>query len=146
MNEAAVEDAQMATDPVCGMKVDIGARGPSFDHAGHTYRFCSEGCRTKFAADPERYLTKRGEAKPLPQGTLYTCPMHPECDGRSGGLSDLRHGAEPWASARRANPELVDMTRRFWVAVPLSLALLVLDMADQCSASISFLSGGKRQQ
>ena len=56
MTESA---AHMATDPVCGMKVDIGARGPSFDHRGETYYFCSAGCRTKFAADPERYLTKR---------------------------------------------------------------------------------------
>src|SRR5215831_9789816 len=71
------EHGQMATDPVCGMKVDVGAKGPSSVHAGEIYHFCSESCRSKFAADPQRYLTKRGEAKPLPTGTLYTCPMHP---------------------------------------------------------------------
>jgi YHS domain-containing protein len=76
--EMTESDAKMATDPVCGMKVDIGARGPSAKHAGHNYYFCSEGCRGKFAAEPERYLTKQDEPKPLPKGTLYTCPMHPE--------------------------------------------------------------------
>ena len=58
MTESA---AHMAIDPVCGIKVDIGARGPSFEHRGETYYFCSAGCRTKFSADPERYLTKKGE-------------------------------------------------------------------------------------
>src|SRR4249920_188911 len=75
MNRA---EMQMAIDPVCGMTVDPGAGKPSYQHGSHTYHFCSEGCRSKFAADPDRYLNKVGEAKPLPQGTLYTCPMHPQ--------------------------------------------------------------------
>src|SRR6516165_3808990 len=65
-------EAGMATDPVCAMEVNIGAKGPSYIHASKTYRFCSEGCRSKFAADPARYLTKRAEVKPLPNGTLST--------------------------------------------------------------------------
>ena len=85
--------AEMATDPVCGMKVDVGARGPSFEHRGEIYWFCSEGCRTKFAGDPERYLTKQSEAKPLPKGTLYTCPIpligrvHGDCYAGGVGLA-----------------------------------------------------------
>ena len=51
MTESA---AHMATDPVCGMKVDIGARGPNFDHRGETYYFCSAGCKAKFEAESER--------------------------------------------------------------------------------------------
>ena len=39
-------------DPVCGMTVDVNAGKPSFEHKGHTYYFCSEGCRTKFAKEP----------------------------------------------------------------------------------------------
>ena len=46
--EMTESDAKMATDPVCGMKVDTGARGPSAKHEGHTFYFCSEGCRDKF--------------------------------------------------------------------------------------------------
>ena len=130
MTESA---AQMATDPVCGMKVDIGARGPNFDHRGETYYFCSTGCRTKFAADPERYLTKRGEAKPLPQGTLYTCPMHPEIVKEKPGHCPICGMAlEPMGVPPEItdNPELIDFTRRLTIAVPLSLALLALDMGS----------------
>ena len=43
-------------DPVCGMTVDPNAGKPSVDHAGHTYHFCCEGCRTKFVKEPETYL------------------------------------------------------------------------------------------
>jgi Cu+-exporting ATPase len=44
-------------DPVCGMTVDHAkARGGTFEHAGTTYYFCSPGCRSKFAADPEGWL------------------------------------------------------------------------------------------
>jgi P-type Cu+ transporter len=44
-------------DPVCGMTVDPNAGKPSTEYAGHTYHFCSEGCRTKFVQEPEAYLT-----------------------------------------------------------------------------------------
>ena len=71
-------ETHMATDPVCGMTVDTHVGKPTFDHAGHTYYFCSDGCRIKFAKDPGRYLDSSGDSEPLPQGTLYTCPMHPQ--------------------------------------------------------------------
>jgi Cu+-exporting ATPase len=131
--DRAGDAARMATDPVCGMKVDIGAQGPSFEHRAETYWFCSSGCRTKFAADPERYLTKQGEAKPLPQGTLYTCPMHPEIVKEGPGHCPICGMAlEPMGVPPEItdNPELVDFTRRLKVAVPLSLALLALDMGQ----------------
>ena len=147
MTESA---AHMATDPVCGMKVDIGARGPSFDHRGETYYFCSAGCRTKFAADPERYLTKRGEAKPLPQGTLYTCPMHPEIVKEGPGHCPICGMAlEPMGVPPEVtdNPELIDFTRRLTIAVPLSLALLALDMGSHVLGIdlLPFLSASAKQ-
>ena len=100
---------------------------------GHTYYFCSEGCRGKFAADPERYLTKQGEPKPLPKGTLYTCPMHPEIVKEGPGHCPICGMAlEPMGVPPEItdNPELIDFTRRLKVAVPLSLALLALDMGN----------------
>ena len=147
MTESA---AHMATDPVCGMKVDIGARGPNFDHRGETYYFCSAGCRTKFAADPERYLTKRGEAKPLPQGTLYTCPMHPEIVKEGPGHCPICGMAlEPMGVPPDItdNPELIDFTRRLTIAVPLSLALLALDMGSHVFGIdlLPFLSASAKQ-
>jgi len=147
MTESA---ADMATDPVCGMKVDICARGPSFEHRGETYWFCSQGCRTKFAGDPERYLTKKGEAKPLPQGTLYTCPMHPEIVKEGPGHCPICGMAlEPMGVPPEItdNPELIDFTRRLTIAVPLSLALLALDMGRHVFGIdlLPFLSASAKQ-
>ena len=44
---------------------------------GQTYYFCCAGCRTKFAADPDRYLGDKVPAPARPDA-IYTCPMHPE--------------------------------------------------------------------
>jgi len=148
--EMEASEANMTTDPVCGMKVDIAARGPSYAHAGETYRFCSEGCRGKFAAGPERYLTKQGEAKPLPQGTLYTCPMHPQIVKEGPGHCPICGMAlEPMGIPPEIsdNPELIDFTRRLKVAVPLSLTLLALDMGNHVFGIdlVPFLSASAKQ-
>jgi len=127
-------ETTLAIDPVCGMTVDPADAGkPSFAHAGRTYRFCSDGCRSKFAADPSRYLGKRGEPEPLPQGTLYTCPMHPEIVQEGPGPCPicgmaLEPMGVPPEHDHGGNEELTDFTRRLMLAVPLSLALVALDM------------------
>lgn len=43
-------------DPVCGMSVDPATSQHRFDYGGKTFHFCSTGCRTEFAADPNSYL------------------------------------------------------------------------------------------
>jgi Cu+-exporting ATPase len=131
MNEKTPKDVHMATDPVCGMTVDPHAGKPTESFGGRTYFFCSEGCRKKFAADPERYLDKTGEPEPLPPGTLYTCPMHPQIVQEGPGPCPICGMAlEPMGALPEEidNAELIDFTRRLWVAAPLSLALLALDM------------------
>jgi Cu+-exporting ATPase len=131
MNETALKDAHMATDPVCGMMVDTHAGKPAEAFRGNTYFFCSEGCRTKFVADPTRYLDKAGEPEPLPAGTLYTCPMHPQIVQEGPGPCPICGMAlEPMGALPEDtdNPELIDFTRRLWVGAPLALALLALDM------------------
>jgi Cu2+-exporting ATPase len=63
--------------------------------------------------------------------TIYTCPMHPEVRKVGPGNCPICGMAlEPVAPTleEAENPELVDMTRRFWVALALSLPLLVLTM------------------
>jgi Cu+-exporting ATPase len=131
MNERAAQEAK-TIDPVCGMTVDPYGKGPSYQHRGETYHFCSDGCRSKFAADPDRYLDKKGEPKPLSQGTLYTCPMHPEIVQEGAGHCPICGMAlEPMVPPEHehgGHPELVNFTRRLWLAVPLSLALVALDM------------------
>src|SRR5690606_3347944 len=76
----STRDDGKATDPVCGMTVDPATTPHHATHDGTGYHFCGAGCRTKFLADPERYLHP-GQAEPLPPpppGTRHTCPMHPE--------------------------------------------------------------------
>ena len=67
-------------DPVCGMTVDPAKTAHHAEHAGHAYHFCSAGCRTKFVAEPGRYLQAREplRAEAVAPGTIYTCPMHPQ--------------------------------------------------------------------
>ncbi len=46
----------IATDPVCGMKVDKQNPRGIYEHEGVTYFFCSPGCERSFEKDPEKYL------------------------------------------------------------------------------------------
>jgi P-type Cu+ transporter len=129
---AGGDAAKTATDPVCGMKVDPHATAHRAEHAGRTYVFCSAGCRTKFEADPAKYLEK-GErpTEPPPPGTIYTCPMHPEVRQVGPGSCPICGMAlEPELVTADAgpNPELADMIRRFWVGLVLTLPVLALEM------------------
>ncbi len=45
-----------ALDPVCGMTVRPERAAATSEHAGVTYYFCCSGCKTKFDADPQRFL------------------------------------------------------------------------------------------
>src|SRR5258708_37009173 len=66
--------AASVLDPVCGMTVDPHSAKHQYPYKGRSYFFCSARCRTKFAADPEKFLGKDARAaEPLPQGTIYTC-------------------------------------------------------------------------
>ncbi|MEZ5874482.1 MAG: heavy metal translocating P-type ATPase [Hyphomicrobiales bacterium] len=130
MNKGHAE-THLVIDPVCGMKVDPHADKPTHVYQGHTYHFCSEGCRTKFANDPKRYLDKKGGPEPVAPGTLYTCPMHPQIVQEGPGNCPICGMAlEPMGvpPEEGENPELVDFTRRLWVAVPLSLLFVAMDM------------------
>jgi Cu+-exporting ATPase len=120
-------------DPVCGMTVDPATSKHRFDYRGETYHFCSAGCRTKFAADPGKYLDKSRDPAPadVPAGTIYTCPMHPEIRQVGPGSCPICGMAlEPDVVSLDAapNPELADMTRRLWIGGLLALPAVVLEM------------------
>ena len=128
---ARADDDTHATDPVCGMKVDPLTTSHHAEHAGQAYHFCSAGCRTKFVADPERYLHPATDAAPVPAGTQYTCPMHPEIVQDGPGTCPLCGMAlEPMLPSldEEENPELTDFRRRFWWTLPFSTATLLLAM------------------
>lgn len=117
-------------DPVCGMTVDPHSAKHRAEHRGHSYYFCSAGCRTKFVNDPQKYLGKR-EPEPVAEGTIYTCPMHPEIRRVGPGSCPICGMAlEPEIAGTETgpNPELVDMSRRFWIGLVLTLPVLALEM------------------
>ena len=122
----------LAKDPVCGMSVDPVTAQHRFDYDGTTYFFCCAGCRTKFAGDPVRYLgPKSAGAKPVPAGSVFTCPMHPEVRREGPGDCPICGMAlEPETPSLETGPnaELIDMKRRLWFALALALPLVVLDM------------------
>ena len=127
-------EADTALDPVCGMKVDPSTARHKAEHEGKTFYFCSEGCHTKFDADPAKYVhEKMRPARPvnLPDGTIYTCPMHPQIRQVGPGNCPICGMAlEPEVASAETgpNPELIDMTRRFWVGLALSIPVVVLEM------------------
>jgi Cu+-exporting ATPase len=118
-------------DPVCGMTVDPATSKHRFAYRGETFHFCSASCKTKFAADPQTYLEKPAAKADMPEGTIYTCPMHPEIRQVGPGSCPICGMAlEPEIASLDAspNPELADMTRRFWIGLALSVPPVVLEM------------------
>ena len=123
-------------DPVCGMEVVRGeAAGGSAEHAGATYWFCSGNCREKFMADPARYAKAVTPATPAKAADerIYTCPMHPQIRQRGPGSCPICGMAlEPVTvtADEGPDPELADMTRRFWAGLVLTLPVLAFVMGD----------------
>jgi Cu+-exporting ATPase len=119
-------------DPVCGMEVDPGTAKHAAEAGEKTYYFCSNGCKTKFVANPTSYISEKPRVPaPAPEGAIYTCPMHPEIRRNGPGNCPICGMAlEPEAASEDSgpNPELADMTRRFWIALVLSLPVVVLEM------------------
>ena len=119
-------------DPVCGMRVDPRATPHHAEHAGNAFHFCSAGCRAKFLADPAKYLGAEAKpAAPAPAGTIYTCPMHPQIRQVGPGscpICGMALEPELVSAEPEANPELADMTRRFWFALALTAPVFALEM------------------
>ncbi|MBA3666634.1 MAG: heavy metal translocating P-type ATPase [Sphingomonas sp.] len=131
-NKAGGLVAEAVKDPVCGMTVDPAATPHHAHHGGEEYHFCSAGCRTKFVANPDRYLgdSTRPEPEATP-GAMWTCPMHPEIRQVGPGTCPICGMAlEPEEPSLDGapNPELVDFTRRLWVAGALTVPLLIVSM------------------
>ena len=118
-------DGGITTDPVCGMKVDSHTSPHQFELDRRPYWFCSASCLGKFQADPQRYLSApTSEARTaglsdVPAGTIWTCPMHLQIRQNGPGTCPICGMAlEPLEPTLEEgpNPELIDMTRRFWVS------------------------------
>jgi P-type Cu+ transporter len=117
-------------DPVCGMTVDPHAAKHRAEYHGHPYYFCCDGCRTKFAGNPEKYLCER-KPEPVIEGAIYTCPMHPEIRQVGPGSCPIcGMGLEPELATADTgpNPEFIDMRCRFWIGLVLTVPIFVLEM------------------
>lgn len=130
--EAAL-DASRVKDPVCGMMVDPHTTNHRAPYQGKPYYFCSSGCQSKFMAEPAKYVepSTARKAGPVPEGAIYTCPMHPQIRQVGPGSCPICGMAlEPVVATAEAGPshELVDMTRRFWIGLVLSLPVVALEM------------------
>jgi P-type Cu+ transporter len=127
-------EAATTTDPVCGMTVDPVKSRHRGRHEGHGYVFCSSGCRSKFVANPEHYLNKAAEAAvapSAPDGTIYTCPMHPQIRQVGPGVCPICGMAlEPEAGGEEDGGELAAMTRRLWISAIPSAPLVILEMGS----------------
>jgi P-type Cu+ transporter len=141
---AGAGPATLTKDPVCGMDVFPGeAAGGSAEHRGHTYWFCSPGCREKFVAEPERYVEPAPSIGPRPAGTderIYTCPMHPEVRQKGPGFCPKCGMAlepeAPTVEEEGPSAELVDMTRRFWIAGALTAPVVALAMLEMLAPDV----------
>jgi Cu+-exporting ATPase len=106
-------------------------------YQGQEYFFCGARCRDRFDADPEKYLTPQEPVPPAPAGTIYICPMDPEIRQDGPGTCPICGMAlepEQVSLDDAPDPELIDMTRRFWIALALTLPVFVLEMGAHLGA------------
>jgi P-type Cu+ transporter len=146
-------------DPVCGMIVEPAKAAGKHEYEGTVYYFCSPSCLARFKAEPEKFLAPGfrpmgmagmglvrmggprlavhpSQATAVPRPPLavrYLCPM---CAGvvsdRPGACPKCGMALEPETVSldELPNPELTDMTRRFWIALALSAPLVLYGMAE----------------
>jgi len=142
---AAPDDYIEAVDPVCGMSVNRAAARHLSKHAGERFYFCSARCKEKFDAAPETFLEGRPTPEPMPAGTVYTCPMHPEIEQVGPGDCPICGMAlEPKGVPQGdegPNPELVDFTRRFWIGAALTIPVVLLAMGGYVGMPIRDWTG-----
>jgi Cu+-exporting ATPase len=138
------QQAGKEIDPVCGMTVDpVAPKGGSHEYQGRTYYFCNPRCKEKFRAEPARFLAARDQRTVLAPALVarpaagnrdvYICPMHPEVRQEGpGSCPECGMALEPEriAAQDEASPELIDMTRRFWVSLVLSVPVFFLAMSE----------------
>ncbi len=130
----AIAAPAVAKDPVCGMTVDPAKTQHHAEHGGTAYHFCCNGCRTKFEADPGKYLSPAPRAEaPVAPGTIYICPMDPEVRQSGPGACPICGMAlEPEVVTADAGPnhELANMRRRAWLAAAGAVPVVALAMGE----------------
>jgi len=142
-HHGAMVSAGRAKDPVCGMTIDPHTAKHKHTHEGSVWYFCSAGCRQRFIAAPDKYRSGKQTTEPEPAGTVYTCPMHQQirqvgpgfCPICGMALEPVDAGAESGPS-----PDLIDMRRRFWIGLVLTIPVVILEMGGHL-ANLHMLLG-----
>jgi len=133
-SHAPLPEGSKVKDPVCGMDVDPGTTEHHAEFRGTAYHFCSARCLARFEADPAAYAAKTAPPDPAPpmaEGTIYTCPMHPQIRQVGPGNCPICGMAlEPEMPSADAGPsaEYLDMRRRFWIGLALTVPVFLLEM------------------
>src|SRR6204780_2946034 len=125
--------AATAIDPVCGMRVDPATARHRATYQSKDYFFCSGRCRERFEAEPEKFLQPKPAEPAAPVGAIYTCPMHPEVRQVGPGscpICGMALEPEQVSLDDAPDPELADMTRRFWIALALTLPVFAIEMGS----------------
>ena len=124
-------------DPVCGMMVDPLSAAGRCDYAGTTYYFCHPHCEERFRGDPDGYLNGTVKSSmdetPAEPGTTYICPMCPDVTSeKPAACPSCGMALEPATVTveEAVNPELVEMTRRFWIGLVLTCPVLASAMFE----------------
>ncbi|GHA33491.1 copper-translocating P-type ATPase [Devosia pacifica] len=133
------EGTETAKDPVCGMTVQVGSETRHAAFQGKTFHFCSEGCQTRFKADPWFYASGRaaGQETAAPADAQYTCPMHPEViRDEPGDCPICGMALEPMLPSDEPSEELTDFTRRMWVSTAAAVPLIVLAMGEMVALPV----------
>ncbi|HLA47636.1 MAG: copper-translocating P-type ATPase [Nitrospinae bacterium RIFCSPLOWO2_02_FULL_39_110] len=123
----------MVKDPVCGMDVDPKKAEVTSIYKGETIYFCNPRCRERFNADPESFMVREEKPAVPEEETVYTCPMHPEVRQNGfGSCPKCGMALEPQTAMpqEEKSPELIDMTKRFWVSAVLTAPLIIVTMVQ----------------
>jgi Cu+-exporting ATPase len=143
-HDAAADGKTQTLDPVCGMTIDPDTAKHQAEFRDQTYYFCCGGCKAKFIAGPEQYLkTASASASQIvpsaqvAQGTIYTCPMHPQIRRNEPGscpICGMALEPEGIPEAEGSSPELKDMSRRFVIGAILAAPVFLLEMGSHWPA------------
>ncbi len=148
--EAAPENFKTAEDVVCGMTVSRATARHMTKHDGERFYFCSGSCKQKFEASPETYQDGKPAPEPMPEGTVYTCPMDPEIEQVGPGDCPICGMAlEPKgipAGDEGPNPEFIDFRRRFAIGAVLSVPLMAISMGPMVGLPVHDWIGGRLAQ
>src|SRR5579863_1226709 len=99
---------------------------------------CPEVHESKPGACPSCGMALEPDVPLAATRTEYTCPMHPEIVRPGPGSCPICGMAlEPRTVSAEENPELRDMTRRFWIAVALTVPLLAVAMGAMFGFKLS---------